>query len=255
MLLSFCHTYFDRKVRRRIYGNTAVINVCYREKVINQTKMFFYSVSNHKASCNTALSHLHHLMKKKRQTNKQISSNPKIPTSILMTFIIQKNTFSFCFSLNHDILPLLKGHFNWHSCIQERSLLFCKTLQRFYYYFTSQCFCWRLHHQASYFFLSALIPDTFKQWSEVTKDLMHKWAGSHLVFIILAAFCKPRRLLILGVYKEQREGAFTQDEDWWHNCSSPQIIVHLLGKQPCPRKKLREGSWLLGMQMHQFKNL
>lgn len=113
---------------------------------------------------------------KKGQTNKQISSNPKIPTSILMTFVIQKNTFSFCFSLNHDILPLLKGHFNWHSWVQERSLLFCKTLQRFYYYFTSQCFCWRLHHQAIYFFLSALIPDTFQQW----KKLQRIWYTNEL---------------------------------------------------------------------------
>jgi len=48
---------------------------------------------------------------------------------------------------------------------------------------------------------------------EATKDLIHKRAGSRLVFIILMAFCKPGRLLILGVYKEQREGAFTQDED------------------------------------------
>lgn len=136
MHLSFCNTYFDRKVKGRIYGNSIVINVCYREKwwikpqPTANSWTLFSSVSNDKA----VLSHLHHL--KQSGKDNKIFSNPKIPTNIFMTFSIQ-NTFS-CFSLNDDILPFLKGHFSWHSWAQEIDLFPCKTLQRLDYSFTSQ---------------------------------------------------------------------------------------------------------------------
>lgn len=104
----------------------------------------FSSVSNHKALYNAVHSYLQLLKQNGKDNN--FFSNPKIPTNILMTFSMQKKTFS-CFSLNHDILALLKGHFNWHSWVQGRDLFSCKTLQRLDYSFTSVFFCWRLDHQ------------------------------------------------------------------------------------------------------------
>lgn len=177
-------------------------------------------------------------------------SSPKILTNILMTYSIHKNTLS-CFSLNCDILPLLKGHFNWHSEVQERDLFSCKTLWGLDYCFTFQHFLLKTEPPTQLCFpLSYSYPSRFSAlvWlSKVVKILVHGWAESHFVLIIIMAFCKPRKPLILGVYDKKEPlskfysdsrivSSFLSLSSWEADISQGEAF-----------SKRRGSFWLLGM--------